>query len=550
MLWKTSFAGILLAASALAQTSSFPKPDYFRQVFKQNSTKVELRDPVRLRDFVIDGKLTLSLKDYLELVMANNTNIQVTFLSIEQPKNAITSAYGLWDPTASATFSASRSTTAATNPANSQNAGLGAVSKSLNQPLRLTFTQAMDSGTSYNVNFSGTKNSYSNSRNSYNPSLSSTISFQVTQSLLQNRGRYVNRIPVMQAESSYKTATINLRGGLTNYINAAETAYWNVISARENLKVQNQNLAASKSNLDFVQQQLDLGAIPELDIWNPKGNYAGVQYSVSQAQFALKTAEEALRLQIAADLDPEIRKLPIELTEPVDLPVGAVLPVDAEAEVAIALKTKPEILAATEKLGSDDLSIQSAQNKLLPDLQFSATYQSNGQGGTYTASGAQLLGGGSEVIPGGIADALSQMFGFKQPTYTGGLTLRFPIRSRSASMSLANSLITKKNDTLNLRLQQQNVRLAAMNAVTTLQGYVESLKLSLTRAEVQQKNYDAEFQKYQLGTSTNQNVVIALTSKLSADSDVVTAKVNLRKGILAVYNATGELMDQRNITVK
>ena len=66
MLFRTLVTGILLAAGAFAQLSSFPKPTYFRETFQSAQTKVELKDPVKLKDFVAGGKLELSLKHYLD----------------------------------------------------------------------------------------------------------------------------------------------------------------------------------------------------------------------------------------------------------------------------------------------------------------------------------------------------------------------------------------------------------------------------------------------------------------------------------------------------
>ena len=66
---------------------------------------------MRLKDFVVGDKLELSLKNYLALVMANNTDIQIQMLSIETPKNAITRAFGTWDPLARASFTSNRTTT-------------------------------------------------------------------------------------------------------------------------------------------------------------------------------------------------------------------------------------------------------------------------------------------------------------------------------------------------------------------------------------------------------------------------------------------------------
>ena len=45
--------------------------------------------PVRLADFVVDGKLELSLRSYIELVMANNTDVAISRLTVDTAKNAI-----------------------------------------------------------------------------------------------------------------------------------------------------------------------------------------------------------------------------------------------------------------------------------------------------------------------------------------------------------------------------------------------------------------------------------------------------------------------------
>jgi outer membrane protein len=281
---------------------------------------------------------------------------------------------------------------------------------------------------------------------------------------------------------------------------------------------------------------------------------AAAEFSVSQAKFRLASAEDALRRQISADLDPDIAKLPVELTEPVDLAAGEPIPLDTGQSVQKALAANPTILSATQQLDLDELGIQSAKNLLLPQLSFTATYTAKGQGGVFYPSSTTLFGsgGGGAVgpIPGGITDALGQMFGFGYPTYLGRLTLTLPIKSRTASMTLASSLVTKKSDALTLRTTQQNIRLQTLTAVTNLQGYVEQLKLARVQRDIQQKNYEAEQEKYTLGTDTNQNVVIALQNLVLAESNVVSAQVSVRTGILAVYQSTGELLDNYGIVVK
>src|SRR5215813_11077299 len=100
MVFRILGTGVFLTGCMFAQLASFPTPSYFRETFSKTEVRVDLKPPVRLQDFVASSKLELSLRSYLELVMANNTDIQIQRLSVEQPKNAIMRAFGAFDPLA------------------------------------------------------------------------------------------------------------------------------------------------------------------------------------------------------------------------------------------------------------------------------------------------------------------------------------------------------------------------------------------------------------------------------------------------------------------
>ena len=549
MLFRSLITASLSAVCVLAQVSSFPKASYFRETYGKAKTKVELKNPVRLKDFVADGKLELSLKNYLALVMANNTDVQLQLISLEIPRTNILQQYGAWDPKATAQFSTTRATTIPTNATTAQNAA--SLTKSLAQPYSLQYTQTLPEGLQYTAQFAGAKTSQTNSFNNYNPALTANLRVSVTQPLLQNRGSYVNRIPLMVAQVGLKMSESQQTQQLLTLINTAETAYWNVISARENLKVADSGRTNADEFLKYMQKQLDLGALSPLDIYNPQQSLAAADLTVSQAKFNLLQAEDALRHQMGADLDPEIRQLPINLTEPVDLGPADSISVDAEREVSKAVMNHPAILQALEKLNSDDLGIQSAKNGLLPNLSLSMYYQANGTGGVYDSAHSTLLSGGPALmIPGGIGDALGQMFGFGYPTYFASLNLTLPIRNRAASAVMATALVQKKADALNLRNQQQAIRLNTLTAVTRLEGAKEQLKLAKIQLDFAQKNLDAENTKFQLGTEINQNVINAQQVLVQAQSAVVTNQVGVRLNLLNLLTQTGELLDERGIVVK
>jgi outer membrane protein TolC len=379
------------------------------------------------------------------------------------------------------------------------------------------------------------------------------MNFQVSQPLLRNRGRYVNRLPLMAAQSTLKVSEFSLRNQLLTLVNTAEAAYWSVIAARETLRVQEQARDTAKTYLDFMQQQLDLGALSPLDIYNPKAALAQAEVAVSTAKFNLASAEDALRHQLGADLDPDVRKLAIQLTEPVDPGPAESLAVDREQTVDKALAMNPALKAAMQRLDVDDLQIQTSKNALLPNLSFNASYTSNGLGGIFDPNKSSLLGsslGLLPVVPGGIGDALGQMFGFSYPTYQAGLQLTLPIRNRAASAAMANAVVQKKSDSLAVRNQQQNIRLQILNAVTALDGAKEQLKLAIIQRDFAKLNQDAEIEKYRLGTDTNQNVVFAQQAMAQAELTVVNAQISVRRSLLNLLTQTGELLDDRGIVVK
>lgn len=548
MLLRTIFTGILVAAGALAQLSSFPKPNYFRETFQKTRTHVELKDPVRLQDFVVGDKLELSLKNYLALVMSNNTDIQIQMLTLETPRNAILRAFGAWDPLARASFTDTKTTLPSTSALDG-----AATLVSLSQPAQFSVSQTLPTGTSYTVGFSASKSTSNSGFSSFNPALSSSLAVSFSQPLIKNRSTFINRLPLMSARSRYRISELSLTNQLLAMVNAAENAYWDVVSARENMKVAEGGRDVAAEFLKLSEKQLELGALSPLDIYNPQQQLATAELSVSQAKFALAQKEDALRKQISVDLDPKVRALPIVLIETVDIVAPAAL--DTEREVARALAIRPDLKAAVQSLDVDDLSIQSAKNGLLPNLALTGSYQAQGRGGVFfqRSNVFDNSGAASQIvttIPGGLTDSLSQMFGFGYPVYSFGLNLTLPIKSRSAAADMADALVAKKRDALTVRTTQQTVRLDILNAVSNVQGSVEQLKLAKLALDFAVKGLDAENKKYELGTELNQNVILAQNVKVQAESNVVVNQIGLRRNLLNLLTKTGELLDDRGIVIQ
>ncbi len=533
------------ATTAPVNEDFFPKPAYFRRRFANPSTKIELQPPVRLPDFIVGGKLELSLKNYLDLVFVNNYDVSVQKLLVEVNRNAITRAFAIYDPQAFARFASTR----LEQPTSDALAGATTLNQ-LTQPLNLSYTQNLNSGGQYQVQFGNTKVSTNNSFATFNPNFSSTLNFQVTQPLFKGRGAFITKLPITIAQSRLKGAQYNAEDQILQLIASAELAYWAVVEARENVRVQEQTLKLADTSLKRSQRELELGAISSLEIFQPQANYANAEIQVTQARYRLAQAEDALRRQISADLNPDIRGLPIVLTESVDPPAGA-LNYDREAMVSKALQRRQDLKALSQNLDVDDLSIRGAANALRPDLSLGANYSTYGRGGQFFQR--QNVFGQSQlvsVIPGGFSDALSQMFGFGFPTYGFSLTWRLPIKDRKASADLADALLTKKMDAMRVKSQEQRVRLDVLNAMNQVENSKASVELAKIARDLAQKRVDADLKRYELGTTTIFFVLASQNDLSQAEAALVRESLQYRRNILNLLQRTGELLQERNIVVQ
>ena len=535
-------AFLVAIAPATAQFATFPDGAYFREQWQAAPYEVEIDTVANLEDFVVDGKLELSLRDYLELVMANHPDVQIQVLNVLESENSIQRAFSPFDPNLTLNFNANR----ATNPSQDVLQG-GAVISSLRQTGGFTYRQTLDTGLNYQVGFTGLKNASSSTFRTFNPSIQDTLQFRITQPLLRDRGRRIQRIPIMIARSQYDISQTQALNRIIGIIAQAETIYWQVVSNREALKVQENNLDLRGRFLERSQRELELGAISPLDIYQPQQNFANAQVGVTRARYRLQQTEDRVRRQIGADLHPEIRNLPLVLVESADPPIY--MPTyEPEETIETALQMRPEVLMRRKNLEIDDYNITRFTNQQRPDLSLNATYSATGLGGNlYETS---LVGGTSRLLEaGGFPAAMSQLFRFGFPTYSVGVSLELPLRNRRAAVDLANTVLRKKRNMYELRALEQEIRLDVLNAITGVELSKAAIQQAAVALDFSQKRLDAEQQKYDLGVSTAFIVLDAQDDLVQSQADLLQESIGYRQAIVALMQATGGLLRERGIQI-
>ncbi len=532
---------LLVAQQVPTTVENFPKPAYVRQAFFQPELKVELQGPARFQEFVVDtpeGKLlSLSLRNYLELVMTNNTNIALQRLTVETYKDAVTRAFAAFDPSAVARWTSTKQKSPVTSVLDSLGTTSNTTIATLTQPANFTYNQTFQEGLQFSASYAGQKNSTTSANSLFNPLITSNLTVNFTQPLIKNRGYYINRVPIMVAKYNLGQQQFVVRNSIISLVQAAESAYWDAVLARDNLRVQQEALKLADAALKRAQQELDLGAMSPLDIYNPQQNRATAEISVAQAEYTLAQTLDAMRRQMGADLSTDYRAMPIKLTETVEMAIDPPA-INVESSISRALAERPDLKAIQQAVIGDDYTIRGATNELRPDLSLIGSYSAYGRGGNFLNSRA------------GFGESLSELFAFGYPTYTFGLQLRFPIRNHTAVADLADAVAQKKIDTLNQRNIQQQIRLDILTAVNQVESAKKSVGLAKIALDFAHKYLDAEQKKYELGTSTVYFVLQAQQALVNADFAVVQNTVAYRRNLLNLAAKTGTLLEERGIAIQ
>lgn len=539
-LWCVWMAAALMPAAASAQTVVFPEPQWFREVIQRPKSPGTLPGPQRLRDYVIDSKLRLTLEQAIQVALANNTDLHVDEISYQNARYAILRAYAPFDPVFGTTASAQRSTA----PQASQLGGAQTLS-SLNQNVDTNYSEFFPTGTNFTIDWNTNRSASNSIFNTFNPSISSGLTFTVTQSLLKNRGLFVNRAPILIARLGYKQSKAVLQQQINDTILNVITQYWTVIQARETLGVLQKSLEQAQATYDFNKKQLELGAISPLDIYRPEADVASRRVQVIQSEYQLKQQEDVLRRLLGADLDPTVSVMDLDLIEPAE-PGGDLVSIDAAQAIEKALANRPEFEAARNQLAADDINLRIFHNEAQPTLNLQGFYASNGLGGNQLDTSVSPP---AVISTGGLTDALGQIGAFDFPSY--GLTLRLtlPLRNRQAEADIAVGQNRKLTDLYSERSTEQAVRLESKNAVHQL----EVSKLTLAAAKVQrdlsEKNLAAEQRKYELGTETIFFVLDAQTQLAGAEANVVQAEISYHIALAQVDHAVGAALDKHHVVI-
>jgi outer membrane protein len=571
--------------------------------------QIHIDEPVitnspRLEQLIHDGKLELSLQDAVELALENSLDIAVqryypwiADASILKAK-AGGSGYSTpgasfasstaflpslaYDPTVTSTILVDDRSTPINNPFIS---GTGASGVAVLEALQTHTTEfnnqvsrGFETGTSLVVSWNNTRSSSTSTANFFNPAVQSTLTIGFSQALLNGFGIAVNTRNIRIAKNNRKIADWAFAQQAITTVTNTITAYWELVYARANVKVDEQAMTVSQKLYSDNKKQLDAGTMAPLDVTRAQSELATDRQNLIVARTVQLQDEQILKNAITKDpLAPNVVNIEIITTEQPTQPAAIENP-SFEDSLKEAFAKRPELQEQLYNLKNADIDIQATHNALLPSLTLSAQYSSVGLAGDSPIKGASTLSAnpllpildvnGNPVVVNGVpvfepvqntpvigtnqqgfTNAQSQIFHNRFPDYSAQLTLSLPLRNRSAQADSARAILTQRQQETALQQLKNAALLDVRNTYIALTQDRAQVDAASEARQLQQETFDAEQKKYRLGASTVYNVILTQRDLIAAQGTELRALANLEEAKANYERALGRTLEVNHVTI-
>jgi outer membrane protein len=554
--------------------------------------KPEVLNTPRIDQLIQNGKLNLSLEDAVSLGLENNLAIAVErytpWLDEANLLYARSGANGRlqFDPVVTGTLSLAQSDSPINNPL------FAGATTQITQPIGLIdhvttanfgYTEGFWTGTQAQVTFNNSRTSTNfGGFDLFNPYVQSTLTAEITQPLLNGFGRIPNTRYIIEAKNTVKVGESQFAQQVISIVTQVATDYWELVFARENVKVEQVAVAADQQLYNNNKKQLEIGTMAPLDVITAQSQLATDQQALVQAQTTQLLDETTLLVAITKDpLAVNLKGVEIVPTTPIFNPnIENIALDDAVKE---AWQKRPEIQQAELSLKNAGIEVKATKNALLPSLNLFGEYQAAGLGGVRTpqtttgaffvdptfeifapgtATGGVIPSGTPPIalpgeplttpgtpIHGGLIDDWNGLIRARYPTFEGGLTLNLPVRNRAAQAQNATAQLNEREQEVSYLQTQNTIVLNVRQTMIVLEQDRAAIEAAQEARIYAQQSYDDEVKKLQLGTSTAFTVIQKQQLLTAAEGVELRDRINLIEAELNFNQAMGRTLEVHNITV-
>lgn len=479
-------------------------------------------------------KVELSLKEAMKLALDKNFNVQLKALDTQNSYASLTGAFGIYDFTLSSDLnmnsSKSRQTSSFRGSENDSRDG------------SISLKRNFFTGGNATLAF-GIAESESNAETAnLNPSYGNDLTLTLNQPLLKGFGQNIVERQIIINRNNLKVSDKEFEAQIINTLVDVKRKYLDLVSAYDALVVAEDSLELAKQQLEINKIKVRIGTLPEIEIIQAEQQVASREANLIDAQIAITRADDSLKEALVMN-NWETVIIP---TDKLKTPDGTKF--DFVEAFNKALENRTEVSVLDLRIKNNETSIEYAQNQTSMSLDVNARFVIDSSGGTFRPT---LFGQKPpEGMPLSQWATITDMFGLENRSWKIGATFGYVFGNRAAEATLITNEVAKKQNILRKEQLRYTLAVEVRDAIRELEGSEAQLIARKKALEYSQKQYEAEKQKFDVGTSTNFEVLDFQNRLAQARNAVIVAQIRYNKALIEFDRATGTVLANNDVKIE
>lgn len=363
-----------------------------------------------------------------------------------------------------------------------------------------------------------------------NPSMAPSVSVLGVQPLLQGFGIRVNTYYIRVAKNNIRAAQESFRSQMLDLAAKVLNLYWSLVSASEAVQAAQQSLEIAQKFDDDTRQRVRLGVLAGYQTARADAELARQRQTLALAQMQEQQSEQPLKDAISRGEEPLLEQARIVTMDQIEVPATDDLPPLREL-VAKALAGRPDLIVAGITDDNSAITSVGTANNLLPS------------GFVY-----------GRVTNGGDAGSLSSAFGEvvrnDYPNQYAGAYLSIPLKNRSAQSDYGIDQLQLQQSALRSQRTRNEIVSGISNQVVALKQARAGYEAAVSARELQEQLLQAEQDKFNFGSSSIDNLVLAQRALVAAQSAEVAARGSYAHARVSLDQSLGTTLEVNHLTLE
>jgi outer membrane protein TolC len=411
-----------------------------------------------------------------------------------------------------------------------------------------SYSQSFPIGTAVQVNYLGERVASNGPYNAINPDLYSRFQAIIQQQLLAGFGISTNERFIRIAKRNAQITDLAFKAQVIATVTQVENIYWDLVNAYESEQISERSLGFANKNLSDDQKQLELQAIPAMQVMTDQSAVATAEGSLTVARASLRLNELLMKNALTKVDDPTIDEMPVI---PLDLH-GAPDPNANKAIddlIATAEKKRPEVAIYKMQAEVQKQSLKDINSELLPTLSMYGLYAGAGTAGPKNPNcdlGSQEC---STNLPTDFPSMFVNTFNYSSPEYQVGMTLQINLRNRQAKADQFRAVLQYRQSQISSEQQQKTILFDVRNSKFALEQAQAQVDSAQKARDLAQRTFDIVKQEQVLGAKSGLDTLNAESALALADEALDSAQTNYEKKKVDIDRAIGETLEQTGVSI-